>query len=346
MKRRAMLAGAAALVTLLVCLILPRLLPPTARAGGELSLWYALSECDGAAMEALAARCAKETGLTLHTRAFPDEQALAAACAGEKPELLWCSHLRASEMARNGALTPLPEGLAAESGVEGFCTLGSRLPVLLRNPTRLESSPADLETLLSVKEKDVLAASCWADLLYEAMFAQGRVMTGQRTADSVSGDYVRLHNLLARAAFDGAAVNEAPTVEAVRTGGLAAAVVDSMRLVGEDLTGLTVEPLPLPKDAPRRYAAVRMGFARMGGGTAADSFLRWIAGQKSGTQSALSLGLVPLRAGRGAGKSALEQALLTLSREAELSALDPGCSYLRNRDACEEGLRLSLDLLA
>ena len=344
MKRRWIAAGLAALATGLVCLILLLFMPTPGRAEAALSIWYAETDCSRAAMEALAARCQKETGMQVETRGFPDESALAAACAGERPDLLWCSHVRAFDMARAGSLVPLPEELAG-SGAAGFCPLGARLPLLLRNTARLPQPPDDLETLLASGEQKLLAADCWADLLYEAVAAEGGAMSGLRSADRENRSYVRLYNLLAQAAYDGAAVNTPPDLEALRRGELAAALLDSARLAGEADKALGVDPLPLPQGAPLRYEVLHMGFARMSEEGNAESFLRWLCQQGRESQTALSFGLVPLQPVGAKGAAALETTLIRLSNEAELVPLDPGADYLKNRNECEQALRLSLDLL-
>ena len=347
MKRRWLLAGIAALAALAVCLILFLLAPLKARVEGDLVLWYAESDCSAEAVQALIARCEEETKLHVEAVGFRDEQALAEACAGERPDLLWCSHVRAFEIGKAGGLEPLAKTvvLPAQS-VEGFFPMGARLPVLLRSRERLPEVPESLEALLGSGEQKLLGAECWADLLYEGMYALGRSMSGLRTADSADPDYVRLHNLLGRAAYDGVAVNTPDAVEAVERGELAAAVVDSAELAGRDYAGLSVEPLPLPAGAEEHYAGTWMGFAQTKAGPTSEAFLRWLSGKGSGTEFALSLGLAPFHPGSGGGKTPLETALLGLGRRGTVNALDPGCSYLQNRGACEEGLRLSFDLLA
>jgi hypothetical protein len=345
MKRRWLWATGASVVTLLVCLVLFYFAPAGKRAEERLVLWYAATECSAENMEALAALCEKETGLTVEAVGFKDEDALAEACAGERPNLLWCSHVRAYDMAAGGALEKLPDGAASPvKSTEGFFPLGARLPVLLRDPARLPEAPVSLEALLGAGEH-VLAADCWADLLYEAMYALGRPMSGLSTADSANADYVRLHNRLARAAYDGAAVNDRPAADCVEKGLAAAAAVDSMALVGAD-AAFCVDPLPLPAGAEPRYAGVWMGFAVTKADTATALFLQWLSGREKSTALALSLGLVPFEPGAEKGKAPLEEALLAIGRGGTVSALDPGCSYLEHRDACEERLRLSLDLLA
>ncbi|MCR5576304.1 MAG: ABC transporter substrate-binding protein, partial [Oscillospiraceae bacterium] len=249
------------------------------------------------------------------------------------------------DMAAGGALEELPDGAAVPAGSGGgFFPLGARLPLLLRDPARMPEAPASLEALLGAGEQ-TLAADSWADLLYEGMYALGRSMSGLSTADSASSDYVRLHNLLARAAYDGAIVNEGNAADCVKRGLSAAAAVDSMSLVGTD-AALCVDPLPLPAGAEPRYAGVWMGFAVTKTDTATARFLQWLSGREQSTALALSLGLVPFEPEDETGATSLEEALLTIGRGGTVSALDPGCSYLEHRDACEERLRLSLDLLA
>ena len=345
MKRRWLWAGVAAVVTLLICLLLFYLAPARTRAEERLVLWYAATECSAEGMEALAARCEKETGLRVEAVGFQDENALADACSGERPNLLWCSHVRAFDMAAGGALEKLPDGVAVPvQSTEGFFPLGARLPLLLRESARLPEAPANLEALLSAGEQ-VLAADCWADLLYEGMYALGRSMSGLSTADSASADYVRLHNLLARAAYDGAVVNERDAADCVKKGLAAAALVDSIALVGTD-AALAVDPPPLPAGAEPRYAGVWMGFAVTKTDTATAIFLQWLSGREQRTEQALTQGLVPFDPGGKKGKTPLQETLLVIGRGGTVSALDPGCSYLEHREECEQRLRLSLDLLA
>ena len=348
MKRRGLLAGIAALAALAVCLILFWFAPArTTRAEGELVLWYAGTDCPAEGMDALAARCEKETGLHVEAVGFPDENALADAFAEGRPDLLWCSHVRAYDIDEGEGLVALPETVSRPAqSVEGFFPLGARLPVLLRSETRLAEAPESLEALLGTEGEAVLGAACWADVLYEGMYALGHAMSGLRTADSANPDYVRLHNLLGRAAYDGAAVNVPDAADRVRQGSLAAAVTDSVSLAQWEGDGLLVDPLPLPAGAAARYAGIWMGFARTKDGPEAETFLRWLSGKGRSAELALSMGLVPFHPGAGEGKTPLEAALLRIGRGGEVSALDPGCSYLKNREACEEGLRLSFELLA
>ena len=347
MKRRGLLAGIAALAALAVCLILFWLAPVKTRAEGELVLWYAGTDCPAEGMDALAARCEKETGLHVEAVGFPDENALADAFAEGRPDLLWCSHVRAYDIDEGEGLVALPETVSRPAqSVEGFFPLGARLPVLLRSETRLAEAPESLEALLGTEGEAVLGAACWADVLYEGMYALGHAMSGLRTADSANPDYVRLYNLLGRAAYDGAAVNVPDAADRVRQGSLAAAVTDSVSLAQWEGDGLLVDPLPLPAGAPARYAGIWMGFARTKAGPEAETFLRWLSGKGRSTELALSMGLVPFHPGAGEGKTPLEAALLRIGRGGEVSALDPGCSYLKNREVCEEGLRLSFALLA
>lgn len=347
MKRRWLLAALAAVVTMLVCLILFFFAPTRRRTESELVLWYAEDACSAGWMEQLCARCEKDTGLHVRAVAFADEDALAAAFEDNLPGLLWCSHLRAHDIGQGGVLAPLPEGVSAPvRSVEGFYPLGARLPVLLRDAARLLEAPSDLEALLTAGEEKLLAADSWADLLYESMFALGHPLSGRIAADRASRDYVRIYNLLARAAYDGAVVNARPAADCVRRGEAAAAVADSMLLAAEADTELRVDPLPLPAGAEPRYAGVWMGFALTRPDTETTLFLQWLSKTDRHTELALSLGLVPFGPGGGAGKTPLETALLAVARSAAVSALEPGCAYLKNRESFEDRLRLSLDLLA
>ena len=113
----------------------------------------------------------------------------------------------------------------------------------------------------------------------------------------------------------------------------------------QGLEGLGVDPLPLPQGAPLRYEVLQMGFARMREDPAAESFRLWLRQKNRDAQTALSFGLVPLQPLSAKGATALETTLIRLSSEAELVPIDPGAGYLKNRDACEQALRLSLDLL-
>ena len=95
MKRRWILAGTAALIALAVCLILFWLAPVKTRAEGELVLWYAGTDCPAEGMDALAARCEKETGLHVEAVGFPDESrtccgaAMCAPMTSTRARALW-----------------------------------------------------------------------------------------------------------------------------------------------------------------------------------------------------------------------------------------------------------------
>ena len=155
MKRRGLLAGIAALAALAVCLILFWLAPVRTRAEGELVLWYAGTDCPAEGMDALAARCEKETGLHVEAVGFPDENALADAFAEGRPDLLWCSHVRAYDIDEGEGLVALPETVSRPAqSVEGFFPLGARLPVLLRSGEH----PVDRALFCCIREERNRAA--------------------------------------------------------------------------------------------------------------------------------------------------------------------------------------------
>ena len=358
MKRRLFTALAAVVLAALLSLALYRFTPVSRQAHGSLTLWYTERDCPSPVMEALLADYRAETRRVVLATAFPDEQALADAFEGGRPDLLFCSQLRAwdlNERERLSApegLPPLPESV---EGVipPGFRPVGGRLPVLLYDPAALPAAPESLEALLDQAGEagtPYLTADSWAALLYEGMLSLGQELHGSLELDVTNKNYVRLYNKLAEAAFSGGLVELSDGPAAVRQGLLPCAAVSSTAAVGQDgEAGAAVSLLPLPQKGERLYAAELMGFALLGERTAegeAQAFLSWLAiGGRDGAL-ALRAGLAPLTAGAAlTAESALERVLLTLTEEGRLRFLDPESDYCQNREALEARLRASLDLL-
>ena len=374
MKRAFLWAVPAALLTALLCLAIYYYTPVSKTEHGNLTVWYAETDCPRPVMDALMEDYRSETRCLVTAVVFPDEAALADAFENGKPDLLLCSHVRAWDMNGRAGLSlldglpPLPEAVwESVDGINGgFFPFGGRLPLLLMDGKRVSELPGSLETLLewaAKEKKPVLAADSWADLLYQEMFSQGRKLRGVLKADLRDEDYVKLYNALASCAYEGGIAGVGGGAEYVRQGLLACAAVPSSALSGlRDEEGLIVSALPLPEGGQKVYSAELMGFAFLGekkiAGEAKD-FLTWLGTGDHSSALALKAGLVPLTAvpeeetekkpetepEQKPVRTAFEGLLCSLAEEGSLRYIDPASDYCKNRDALERRLRQSLDLL-
>ena len=342
------------LFALLLCLVMARVSFTGQREStGSFSLWYSEADCPGAVIDSLLALCRSETGLRIAARGFADEQALGAAFENARPDLLWCSQLRAGTLSENGHLCPLeeslpiPDAFAAETADGTFFPLGIRLPLLLVNTALTGADFDHLEALLEAGDgKAFLASGDWAELLHTAAFSRGYVLRGDLDADLQNSAARDLFNALAGAAFRGALVSSENAAEYVRQGLVPCAVVRSDALAGLTGKNLAIRLLPLPGGGEVGYPAELMGFALLEGGDRENAavFLRWLYDTTSGSRAALSAGLVPLTAD-AAGQSAMEKAIAGLGA-APFRFGTADSAYYANRAQLESRLRAALDLLA
>lgn len=328
-------------------------------AVGSIRLWFAAPDCAPAVMDELLLRCREETGLAVFADYFPDEQALAAALETDRPDLLFCSHIRAAYIDGIGGLAaldealPIPESLKEIQPTPGrvFFPIGSRLLLLLQNTALTEEKFDNLESLLNAAaDTPFLTTDDWSMLLYTAMRAEGKEMQGLPEKDRENKSYRTLYNLLGEASFRGGlAITEQDAAEYVRQGLLPCAIVRSSALAGLNDTGLRVLPMPLPKRAETAYTAELMGFAMPSGTDAGKTeiFLRWLWNGQ-GREAALDAGLAPItNPDPGAvPDSELKQLLLTLTESNSLVWPDGQEAFFLNHESCEARLREALDLLA
>ncbi len=328
-------------------------------AVGSIRLWFAATDCAPAVMDELLLRCREETGLAVFADCFPDEQTLAAALETDRPDLLFCSHIRAAHIDGIGGLAaldetlPIPESLKEVQPSPGrvFFPIGSRLLLLLQNTALTEEKFDNLESLLNAAaDAPFLTADDWSMLLYTAMRAEGKEMRGLPEKDRENKSYRTLYNLLGEAFFRGGlAITERDAAEYVRQGLLPCAIVRSSALAGLNDTGLRVSPMPLPKRAETAYTAELMGFAMPSGADAGKTkiFLRWLWNGQ-GREAALDAGLAPItNPDPGAvPDSELKKLLLTLTESDSLVWPDGQEAFFKNHESCEARLREALDLLA
>lgn len=328
-------------------------------AAGSIRLWFAAPDCAPAVMENLLLRCREETGLAVFVDCFPDEQTLAAALETDRPDLLFCSHVRAAHIDGIGGLAALDEALPITESLKEiqpapgrvFFPIGSRLLLLLQNTALTEEKFDNLESLLNAAaDTPFLTADDWSMLLYTAMRAEGKEMQGLPEKDRENKSYRTLYNLLGEASFRGGlAITERDAAEYVRQGMLPCAIVRSSALAGLNDAGLRVSPMPLPKRAETAYTAELMGFAMPSGADVEKTaiFLRWLWNGQ-GREAALDAGLAPItNPDPGAvPDSELKQLLLMLTESGSLVWPDGQEAFFKNHESCEARLREALDLLA
>lgn len=326
---------------------------------GILTLWYAEPDLSPAVMESLLTRCREESGIFVNAERFAGEQALAEAFETGRPDLLFCSHIRAAQIDGGEGLAavaealPLPETLTEAGSMVGasFFPIGMRLPLLLTNTTLTTAQFDSLESLLlAARETPFITSDEWSMLLYTAMSAEGRQMQGVLEKDRENKRYVALYNLLAEAYFRGGlVVTQENAAEYVRQGLLSCAIVRSTAPAGLEDAGLAFQPVPLPDGAKERYPAELMGFALLQGANTetAERFAQWLRNSQ-GTKEALAAGLVPITRGDAGTETsgALGKFLLSFVGKETLFLPDAEEPFFENRASCEQSLRKALELLA
>ena len=297
---------------------------------GRLTLWYAQEDFSPAVMGDLLARCRAATGLRIEATAFPEEESLGAAFENNRPDLLFCNHIRAASLAERDNLSGLPEALpfseslrtAGEEIGTSFFPIGGRLPLLLTHTTE---SFETLEALLTAEgERPVLAGSCWSDLLFTACLSRGYWMQGVPETDGRYAVWQELFNSL-----------------------VPCAIVRSTELAGLTGDGLSLRLLPLPEGGEALYPGELMGFAVMEGAhlPAVQRFITWLFSGAEDGSAALAAGLVPVHAGAPA-RSAAEKSLADFAMGGTVCFLAPDSAYYANRAAFEQRIAPALDLLA
>ena len=322
----------------------------------HLTLWYAETDCSPTAMESLLARCLTETGLQIDVTVFPNEVALGEAFENTMPDLLFCSHIRASQLDGGGNLSalpsslPIPEFLSDVRPAAGtsFFPIGSRLPVLLVNTSLTTDTFANLESMLDASANSPLfVCDRWSELLYTQAASEGIQLSGIPQQDLENAKIAALYNQIALGVFRGSFVRREKPMEYVRQGLVPAALVQSSSLADIADENLAVRLLPLPEGAEAQYPAELMGFALLDGaetGTA-EGFFRWLFTGR-GADAALKAGLAPtMQASGGRTYNGFETLLLSLGEGGALFYPDADDPFVRNRESCESWLCETLDLL-
>ena len=353
--RRILILAAAAML----CLVMVRVSYGGRRQGtGSLTLWFSLADCPQDAMEKLLARCFEETGIRVAATAFENEQALGAAFEEGKPDLLFCSHVRAANLggglARLKSPLPVPaelEDLGPAPGVS-FIPVGSRLVLLLVNTAKADATFENLEALLDAADTDTptLAGDCWAELLYSACASLGEQVRGDMAEDAKNETWAALYNRLAMAAFKGGLVSRESAAQYVLQGVVPCAAARSTELAAlpKNDRGLRLLPLPLPAGGETRYPAQLMGFVLLEGADAdaAERFSAWLW-QGPRIELASDAGLVQISSADSAeGKSTPLTVLLAELQKAG-ALVWPGAEepFFQSREAAEREIRAALDLL-
>ena len=320
---------------------------------GRLTLWYAQEDFSPAVMGDLLARCRAATGLRIEATAFPEEESLGAAFENNRPDLLFCNHIRAASLAERDNLSGLPEALpfseslrtAGEEIGTSFFPIGGRLPLLLTHTTE---SFETLEALLTAEgERPVLAGSCWSDLLFTACLSRGYWMQGVPETDSRYAVWQELFNSLAAAAFEQRLFPTKDAAAYVRQGSVPCAIVRSTELAGLTGDGLSLRLLPLPEGGEALYPGELMGFAVMEGAhlPAAQRFITWLFSGAEDGSAALAAGLVPVHAG-APERNGIEKSLMEIAMSGSVCFLAPDTAFYQNRAACEQRIAAALDLIA
>ncbi len=321
-----------------------------------LTIWYTVRDCPKASMELILEQCREETGLRIEATAFEDEEALGAAFDADRPDLLYCSHLRAEKLQKQqhlGSLSADSPMAAVPADIvrwaaRSFIPAGSRVPLLIINTQKTADSFDSMEELCAAAGNEpFLVSDDWAETLFSLMYAKEEGMTGS-DKDLKNRLFQTVYNMLAEAVFRGGFVTvEERAAEYVTQGMVPCAIARSSELSGLEGKDIRVQLIPTLEGVPTRLPAELMGFAVMDGADqeAADSFAKWLDAGENRGRAALRAGAVPISAGIDA-QSTLESSLLKISQSGRLAYLSEDTEFYENRVDFEARLHEMLSQVA
>lgn len=314
MKKWRLAAVSALIAAVLICLFLA-LSTGGASSANALKLWYISGDCSDKALEALVSDYNRRGGKQARAvvlQCFEDEAALGAAFETDMPDLLLCSHAKASQLSSRDVLVKLETDADVwtqeVSGLDGvreyFFPLGARVTVLLTDTAKckaagLPTSWDNLEALLDTAQSYTasnggafLSADSYTAVLRGTLLSLGEAFD-PAAAETRSEEYTRIYNALAQCAYSGGLSAAATT-----PGELPCTLAWSTALSGGLSTSLSASLAPLPEGGRDLRPAELLGIAVLRhedrSSYAAIAFIDWLCGRERLSKLALDSGLVPV----------------------------------------------------
>ena len=302
--------------------------------------------------------------LPVSLRAFPHEQALAAAFELRGPDLLLCYHGRAMQLYEQGVLTevgakaPVYNGGIRESfefAGKSFFPIGSELQLLCENEALLaEESLKNFELFCRSameysmeNKKPAFTADDFSALFCHELLCMDTQFHGKLETDKNNELFRYLYNLLTEAAMEGALLStEYASVDIILDNALPYAMANSRSLVyAKDRQ---VYPMPSFRDS-LAYPAQCLGIAVTAGqGRSPESiasFLDYVNRSENSAALALASGLAPAVENQTEGENSLESCLLEIGAYYEPYFPLDSSDYIKNRLSFEAVFRNTLNRL-
>ena len=280
-------------------------------SAGTLSVWCTADAPVTAALAELINEYNALPGqsMPVSLKVFPSELAMAEAFNSLRPDLLLCSHDRATSLGLSGLLSGVPglgEKIAATVN-EGFSSfsagsfipLGGEVPLMVCAPG-VSFAPVTLSELADAAADHsgtFMAVSSWADIFAAASCASGDEFRCQLEKDAESDGFSELYNLFAELAYTRKLRFSGRSAELAAEGKVQYAVVSSCELGELELDGCTVCAMPDMYGEASQFMSSVWGFAvtAPSGQSAAPAaaFIDWLLEGSRLGDMALRCGLIP-----------------------------------------------------
>lgn len=337
-------------IALLAALLLCAALCSCAGSEGEnhiadtLTVWCTADAPVTAALAELANEYNALPGQTMpvQLKVFPSELAMAEAFNSLRPDLLLCSHDRASTLGLSGLLSAVPGlGEKISSTVNAgfssfsagsFIPLGGEVPLMVCAPgySFTPGTISELADAAGAYDGQFMAVASWADIFAAAFCQSGGEFLCELEKQSQSDEFSELYNLFAELAFSGKLRFSGRPAELAAEGKVRCAIVSSCELGGMTLDGCSICAMPDMYDEPSQFMSSVWGFAvtAASGRSAAPAaaFMDWLLEGSRLGDMALRCGLIP--ASRCSVRSTpLYAALFDIYRNNRLYMVPGGCPY-------------------
>lgn len=315
----------ALLAALLLCACSPPPEPEETHRPAAVTLWAAADgPLAGVIGELVGQYNALSPPVPVELRQFQDEESLADAMNSARPDLLLCKADHALALYGQGRLSapgedagevpvclPAFRELSDCVGISYF-PLGAEVQLLAVSPGAAgQTDPAvfaDLESLCAAAAESgersgtpYFAADSYAALFAACLAQTGGEFHAQRSEDVLSGDYRRVYNLLAGAAYTGGlGYDERDWLDELTGGSLGCLLASSVRL-SPVRDGLRFYPMPVVPDGARLTLAEVTGVAVTSpfpdALPYAAQFLRWLCAPENSAAPLLAEGYLPAAGG-------------------------------------------------
>lgn len=280
--------------------------------------------------------------MPVQLKVFPSELAMAEAFNSLRPDLLLCSHDRASTLELSGLLSSVPglgEKIAASVNdgfssfsAGSFIPLGSEAPLMVCAPGT-SFTPLTLSELADAAAEfsgEFMAVSSWADIFAAAFCESGGEFFCELEKDAKSNEFSELYNLFAELSYTGKLRFSGHPAELAAEGKVRCAIVSSCELSGMELDGCSICAMPDMYGEPSQFMSSVWGFAvtAASGRSAAPAaaFIDWLLEGSRLGDMALRCGLIPASVCT-VRSTPLYAALFDIYRNNRLYMAPGGCPY-------------------